>query len=86
MALNMKYVIFKHKTGIFMPIIIPQHITHSMVKIEDCEPVSAGFFRIDNETVIPYGDSTSLKLGPSADDAELIQNVLNNSGMYAFIV
>jgi hypothetical protein len=81
----MKYVVFKHKSGIFMPVIIPQHVTHSMVKIEDAEPVSAGFFRMDGKNAIVSGTSESLKLGPSLDDEQLLRDTLNNSGMYAFL-
>lgn len=82
----MKYVIFKHKTGCLMPVITPQHVTHSSISIEDAIPVSAGFFTHSFvEGAFVHGESESLKLRPLLGDAELLNAVFNNSGMYAFL-
>lgn len=79
----MKYVIFKHKT-VYMPILFPDHVTHSTIKIEGAEPVSAGF--INTTTGEVFGLSESLKLEPNEEiDAELCLRVLSNYGVYAFM-
>lgn len=40
----MKYVVFEQeKTGLKMPVLFPDHITHSSVKIEGTKVVSAVF-------------------------------------------
>lgn len=84
----MKYVIFKHRSGMLMPVIIPDHVTHSSVNIKDARLNSAGFFNasyLKQVTILPMGIE-SLKLEPNAGrDAKLLENVLLNSGTSAFI-
>lgn len=80
----MKYVILKHKSGVLMPVIFPQHITHSMVSIKECKAINAGFWKLENGSVVTYGESESLGLGRSDKDAALIQATLLNMGIYAF--
>lgn len=81
----MKYVIFKYRQ-LLMPVIIPQHVTHSQVKIDDAFPVSAGFFKINRIGLCQvYGESESLKLKPAEGDEDLLNAVLNDSGTSAFL-
>lgn len=85
----MKYVIFKRNT-MFCPVIIPEHITHSQVKLEGCLVHSAGFFYIggnepeDIVTVLP-DSSDSLGIGPKIGDKELLVATLAGFGVYAFM-
>ncbi len=82
----MKYVIFKHKAGCFMPVIFAQHITHSMIKIEDCIADSAGFFALEGGVKILDEGSESLNLKPNKErDLLLIASTLMNAGTYAFL-
>jgi len=38
----MKYIIFKdNKSGLIMPIVFNEHVTHSQVKVEGATPISA---------------------------------------------
>ena len=71
-----------------MPVIIPDHVTHSSVNIKEARPDSAGFFSASvfcSVTILPMG-SESLKLEPNFErDAKLLENVLLNSGTNAFI-
>lgn len=68
-----------------MPVIIPEHVTHSSVTIKDAEPVSAGFFTLDNGIKVT-GRSQSLNLEPMpALDQCLLTATLANAGMYAFL-
>lgn len=70
-----------------MPVIIPDHVTHSDVRIEDAEIHSAGFFLLGTDelvTISPDG-SNSLGIGPKPGDRELIIAVLTNCGMYAYL-
>lgn len=50
----MKYVMFK-RNNLMMPMIIPNHVTHSQVKIIGAEVVSAGFFKLEKGKIITYG-------------------------------
>ena len=84
----MKYVIFKRK-DLYMPIIFPEHITHSTIKIEDDETkiFSAGFLVISSmglANVLPE-KSESLQIGPSPFDAIILNRALLNSGTAAFL-
>jgi hypothetical protein len=81
----MKYVIFKYNT-LFMPIMCPDHVTHSQVKIEDAEPISAGFFEMGmiGPTKV-YGHSESLDLKPHPRDLDLLQRSFLEMGTAYFI-
>ena len=69
-----------------MPIIFPDHVTHSQVKVTDAIPVSAGFFRVDSFGKVEiYGTSESLKLGPLKEDDKLIFRVLNNFPISSYL-
>lgn len=80
----MKYVIFKYRK-VFMPVIIPEHVTHSQIKVTGAKPVSAGFFSSGGGTVTVYGRSESLKLEPGERDPELLQSVVNGYGTMYFL-
>lgn len=97
----MKYVIFKKETNdiiTYMPVIIPEHVTHSSIKIDETngrrEPVnknkisvhSAGFFYINGGMVkIEDKKSESLNIGPNMEtDKILITQTLSNAGIYGF--
>lgn len=82
----MKYVIFK-RGSLFLPVIIPEHVTHSEVRIEGAIPVSAGFCHTD-EFVIPVvgkEGSDSLNLNPAPGDTSLLTAVLCNGTMSFFL-
>lgn len=84
----MKYIIFEQvNTGLKMPVIFPDHITHSSVIIEGAQPVSAGFCQIEVKNIIGILPqiSESLNIGPHPGDRELLISLLRNEGMYAFI-
>jgi hypothetical protein len=55
----MKYVMFQDAKGVMYPVIFDDHLTHSMVKVEGCQAVSAGF--VGNGGMC-WGRSESLKL------------------------
>lgn len=82
----MKYVVFRQK-NLFIPVIIPECATHCHVRILNAKPVLAGFFTIQNgEVLISNLSSESLNLGPGKlRDIKLLTDLLNNSGMYAFV-
>ncbi len=81
----MKYIIFQQeKTGLKMPVIFPDHVTHASVKIEGAHPVSAGFFKLKNVAIYKQ-PSESLKLSPKKGDRELLIFALMDAGMYAFM-
>lgn len=84
----MKYVVFEDiNTGLKMPVVFPDHITHSAIKIDCAKPVSAGFCIVGTEEIVTIGTgkSDSLNLSPAAGDRELIIAVLCNAGIYAFM-
>ena len=73
----------------FMPVIFPDHITHSTIKIDEdhTEVYSAGFLSIN-----PFGTSTvlaepseSLKIGPSPLDEDILNRALMNLGTAYFL-
>lgn len=84
----MKYVIFEQeRTGLKMPVLFPDHVTHSSITIEGSKPISAGFCLVGGceiITILPEG-SDSLKLEPGEHDRELIISTLSNAGVYAFL-
>jgi len=66
----MKYVVFK-QFDFYWPVVFPDHITHSDVKIPGMTPASAGF--VDSRSIRVYGKSESLNLEPApGDEARLI--------------
>lgn len=82
----MKYIIFQFN-DLYMPVIIPQHVTHKQVEIDGAHPISAGFFRFKkNGTITTYGESESLNLKPNLRDRELLQATLDNHGTYSFLI
>lgn len=84
----MKYVVFEQeKTGLKMPVLFPDHVTHSTVKIEGMKVVSAGFCLIGGDEIvtIPLKISDSLNIGPAKADKGLIVATLCNAGVYAFL-
>lgn len=73
----MKYVIFKRKS-LLLPVIIPEHCTHSEVKIEGFTPIYAGFCSVRSgivEVDLEHG-SESLGLKPGIRDAVLLTGLL----------
>lgn len=84
----MKYVVFEQeRTGLKMPVLFPDHITHSSVKIEGVKAISAGFCLIGGNEIITIlsNKSDSLNLGPAQDDKGLLIATLCNAGTYAFL-
>lgn len=83
----MKYVVFEYEnTGLKMPVIFPDHVTHADVKINNAKPVSAGFALLGTEEVVTVtGDSESLGIAAANGDRELLIATLANAGMYAFM-
>jgi hypothetical protein len=79
----MKYVMFtQRKTGLKIPAFFSDHFVHSDVKVgKDWVPTSAGDFSMVNFTT--FGESSSLKLKPVADDAEICKLTL--AGMESMI-
>jgi hypothetical protein len=85
----MKYVMFikrlpEEGMAIMMPVIIPDHVTHSQVKLEDAELISAGFFDVKQGKA--YGRSESLNLDSREEDSRLVSAALLNIGVYAFMM
>ena len=84
----MKYIIFKHNT-ILMPIIFPEHITHSSINIEIDDkgnraiPISAGFLNM--KTFQVYGVSESLGLQGGPLDSKYLQFMLAQFPTSAYI-
>lgn len=84
----MKYVVFEQEgTGLKMPVLFPDHVTHSMVNIEGMKIVSAGFCLISGDEIVTILSdiSDSLNIGPAKGDKELIVATLCNAGVYAFL-
>ena len=73
---------------LFMPIIFPEHVTHSQIKIEEAEPISAGFVTFSS-LGLPKVDMTkgsdSLKLMPHERDEDLLENAMLGMGTNAFM-
>lgn len=81
----MKYVIFKYKT-IYIPVIVPEHCTHSQIKIEGAEPISAGYFKVDSGVLVEtYSWSESLNLYPHKRDATLLSAVIMRLSSSCFL-
>lgn len=83
----MKYVIFKNDKGsLFHPVVFGDHTSHSQVKLEQCHPISAGFFtqKLDRSIEV-FGRSESLDLVSDPRDAKLIELMLLNYGTSFFL-
>lgn len=96
----MKYVVFRRK-NLLTPVIVPEHCVHAEVKIEGFKPISAGFFSIEKVVSIQSETSNkvyscarvhlsdsvavSLNIGPRPEDKKLLEDMLINSGVYAFM-
>lgn len=96
----MKYVVFQ-RMNLLVPVIVPEHCVHADIKIEGFKPISAGFFSIERVVNIQtesikrayscarvyLSDSVadSLNLGPRLEDKKLLEDMLINSGAYAFM-
>ena len=78
----LKYIMFD--TGEF--VVLPEHVSHSSVRLMDRKPVSAGFFRLDlivdgdsiRLEVKVRGESESLHLESREDDARVIEYFLRS--------
>jgi len=79
----MKYVIFKQKQ--LLPVIIPEHVTHSQIKIVGAKPISAGFFENESGIVNTFGKSESLNLKSKPEDARIIESTLYNAPTSSFL-
>ena len=81
----MKYIIFQ-ENDILKPVIFPDHINHSEIKLDKAIPISAGFLTINEFGMVEvYGQSESLKLKPKEDDDKILQNVLRNYSTHFYI-
>lgn len=83
----MKYVIFKRK-GMYYPVIMSEQNTHSCVKMEDAEVVSAGFCGFNKRGTLEVDktrSSESLNIGPGIIDQILLVSTLLNSTASCFI-
>lgn len=80
----MKYIVYEQGAVIHC-VIFADHTSHSQIICEEAKPVSAGFFYIKEDEVITYGKSESLNLTPKSSDSGLIEAVLLNLGIYAFM-
>lgn len=72
-----------------MPVIFPDHITHSSIKIneDEIEVFSAGFVDLNLKgtvTVLPE-PSESLKIGPSPMDEQILNRAMMNFGTAYFL-
>lgn len=84
----MKYIVFKNKYS-YLPVLFPDHITHSEVTIVGAVPVSAGFCHFLNGGVIIVDhsrSSESLGLKPNNRDAPLLNRVLGEAGTNDFLI
>jgi len=82
-----KYVVFEmggDDYGVYMPILFPEHIVHSQIKVEGARADSAGFYNTASETA--YGNSKSLSLGSVNErDTELCKRALMGMGASFFL-
>jgi len=80
-----KYVIFKVQ-DLLHPVIFPEHVTHSAVKLQYGTPISAGFFttgEIFGSVMVLPMESISLNLGPHKDDEKVLQAAMNGDSNIA---
>lgn len=80
----MKYIIFK-QNDLVMPVVFPDHITHSQIKIENAKPISAGFLNFESGLPIAYGESESLNLRSSPMDSMVLTRLILNMGTAYFL-
>ncbi len=83
----MKYVIFK-KGPLVEPVLFCDHTSHSAIKLDGAEAISAGFIVFTEKLHLPhcYGKSDSLKLeSRGEEDEDIIRKWQNNSGMTFFM-
>ena len=78
----MKYIVFKSKMMV-MPVIFPDHITHSQMLMQSAVPISAGF--INMQTFDAYSNSESLKLKPHPLDTQILQMALSQYPVSCFM-
>lgn len=82
-----KYVIFemgKESTGLYLPILFPEHVTHKQVSVEGAIAISAGFY--NTSSMVAYGKSESLNLESVPDrDSKLLNRSLMGMGTTYFM-
>jgi len=66
-----KYIVIKNNYEIETPIIFPESLSHDSFK-NNFNIISAGFVTIDNDQVISFGESTSLRLKSRPEDSDLL--------------
>lgn len=82
----MKYVVFKFRS-IYIPVIVPNHCTHSQVKIVGATAVSAGHFIFREGHSVAYGESESMQLQSVPDrDTALLRLLLSNAPTSSFLI
>lgn len=82
----MKYIIFEdNKTGLIQPVIFGDHTTHSTIKLNNCKPVSAGFWLLGEKGIICFGESESLGLEPKKGDEAYLSLMLGDAGTMFFL-
>jgi hypothetical protein len=88
---SMKYIIFGHRLGQsgaqYMPVIFPEHVSHSQLLLEESEPVSAGFVEFEGTKVVSvYGTAGSMKdLAPHSRDKYLLEQTMKEATLCAFL-
>ena len=82
----MKYVVFK-RGSLYLPVIVPEHVTHSEISIEGATPVSAGFCHTDRLVIPTVSEegSESLNLNPASNDTLLLTAALCNGTISFFL-
>lgn len=82
----MKYIIFKGH-GCYHPILFSDHTTHAQIKLDGCNPISAGFVKFNRfGSSECYGKSDSLKLNSRGElDSDLIDKWRMNFGSSSFL-
>lgn len=80
----MKYVVFKQGETLHC-VIFADHTVHSQVKCEGAVVIGGGFFSITPFGVKTFGKSESLGVSSREADAVLVEAVLTNMGIYAFL-
>lgn len=75
----LKYIVIRDEhTGLEFPVFAPAPVTHADMAAawrrdpEQRRVVGAGFCQLTSTHAVTYGHSTSLQLGPRAEDARLI--------------
>jgi len=85
----LKYVIFvaNLKVPQFMPVLVPDHVPHSMIRLDEPALIfSAGFAKLSGYNwEISKSPSVSLSLGPSRYDRDLLLNASGGRSVTAFL-